>query len=763
MRPTPTSDVSPFWNPRVRATLLESVGVLDALLKETFPGSTVVVLDRFVGFRAHRDQFVLLVEAFGGQRPGSHVVKIGQVKDVDTELEAWKSCAGEVTAGVFLPVEAGKARPRRAAAGGPRLKTLLYPEAAKQMHTETTMSLHAAALQAVIGERPAVASVCSALRAIYAEAARRFYVPARPSSPADKGYVLDVPKLDEGLDCWYGRKGQAAELMAVRLVAGSILEHNRGPGCFLSPVVYLRYVREHFRPDGSVPIAGSPHLPAAALTDVVPEMARGRAHGDLHDRNVVVGVDGLDVPFVRVYDHENMGPDNLIGWDFVKMEFEFKIRAYERILKPLSVEELVKLVQLVEIELAELVERYYREGKWPEIDKDGPPTARRLDKLVLQVAPKLDVWRRGELVLRLQRLAAIILSVRHCAADYLGSGLGRPRRWLEEYYFLLAAYCVQAGRFENPDRRERLAGFVAAGVAAARLSWPRKRFDLERHVLGLDGGEPAVRTADAALALPVVWHDNVLEAARAWARGGAAGEAVQLLRELHARYPRAPRVLRELAFACRQAGLAEEELRVDEQLRALHKPEELLDEEALMEHGKQPKKRGVAAFLSKAGRADLMLAFEHFEQAAVWYERAYGRRSGHYPGVNLATMRLLMAAIDRHFRRSTAKERLKEARGLAAGLFERQHDWPKTEPDDDVWHAASRGECLTILGEFDAAFAEYDYARHLPSCKDTHRRIMGKQLRLLLEAYRLLGQPPPTGMTSLADQLDPEPPAPSPS
>ena len=75
---------------------------------------------------------------------------------------------------------------------------------------------------------------------------------------------------------------------------------------------------------------------------------------------------------------------------------------------------------------------------------------------------------------REQRLLTILLMIRRMASDQLGESHGRPNDWLEEYYFLLACYGTYTGRFENLQMRERHGALISAGVATARLSWPRR-------------------------------------------------------------------------------------------------------------------------------------------------------------------------------------------------------------------------------------------------------------------------------------------------
>src|SRR5205807_2181974 len=67
---------------------------------------------------------------------------------------------------------------------------------------------------------------------------------------------------------------------------------------------------------------------APPVSELVPGMLRGPAHGDLHGRNVIVGRVRDRVLWPAVFDYEDMSDCNLVGWDFVKLETELKVRAY---------------------------------------------------------------------------------------------------------------------------------------------------------------------------------------------------------------------------------------------------------------------------------------------------------------------------------------------------------------------------------------------------------------------------------------------------
>src|SRR5207248_1022955 len=52
----------------------------------------------------------------------------------------------------------------------------------------------------------------------------------------------------------------------------------------------------------------------------------GCSDGDLHGRNVLVSVLDDDVTLPAVFDYSDMGLANLVGWDFIKLETELKVR-----------------------------------------------------------------------------------------------------------------------------------------------------------------------------------------------------------------------------------------------------------------------------------------------------------------------------------------------------------------------------------------------------------------------------------------------------
>ena len=121
--------------------------------------------------------------------------------------------------------------------------------------------------------------------------------------------LLAWKKFETWLDEWKdeiapGRSAQLDRLRTRREVLG-MLSYQRND--LIDPVDFLRSVAE--------------------CPETCPLLLWGCSHGDLHGHNVLLSELQNDVDLPAVVDFGDMSLDNLVGWDFVKLETELKARA----------------------------------------------------------------------------------------------------------------------------------------------------------------------------------------------------------------------------------------------------------------------------------------------------------------------------------------------------------------------------------------------------------------------------------------------------
>ena len=427
---------------------------LNELLALTFPGASVVVKDQVLGCRRKKDLFILVVEAFDNDvdQVGPFVVKIGTKDRLEKEIRGWNRCrpSGLKHDLVFLSLRIGSAR----TFDDRTWMSLVYGDAQQFLGVTATVTFEEAALACVRSGIPKTLSISVVINELFERIGHLLYSQGFVDNPAHPKFAFDLPKLDQGLKRWETDPSCQAARRDVNALAASGVEQ------FLDPVDYLRYLQAYVpwqsteqeeadakqTPAPTTETADPLVMPRPKVTDVIPRMLRGCAHGDLHGRNILVGIVRDQAMWPTVFDYEDMSPRNLIGWDFVKLETELKIRAYVDLFGGTAAGKYIQQVQRFEIDLSLLTEECHRNRSWPEVG--APSTAE-------------------------ERLRGILLLIRRMAAQHLGANHGRPNDWLEEYYFLMACYGVFTGRFENLQPRERIGTLLSAGVATGRLSWPR--------------------------------------------------------------------------------------------------------------------------------------------------------------------------------------------------------------------------------------------------------------------------------------------------
>lgn len=413
-------------------------------LKKVLPNAEIiVVLDQYTGFRARDDQFILLVEVDDPECGGRYVIKLGTEDQLQKEFRAWIHCRphGLRNDLVFMTLTPHYSESRA-------LDALIYEDAEQFLGVEETTTLEDAFLRSVLVGSPTPVSVANVISQLYERVGHLLYNASYVDDPKRENYELCLGDVSSSLAHWEAPT-------PARRVREDLQKHaSQGRGEFRDPVDYFRFLAGCVVWPDLAGVEQGRQFPRQnqsraghSVSHWVPTLLRGSAHGDLHGRNVLVGVIRSSAVWPAVFDYEHMGVNNLLGWDFVKLETELKMRAFPNVPGGKALKEYIQNLQDFEITLAEQTEESRRRSTWPESLEDDTP--------------------RG-------RLLYLVQWIRRQAAFHLGQDRGRPRDWIDEYYFLLACYGVNVVRFQNLTDRERIGAFLSAGVATARFLWNRE-------------------------------------------------------------------------------------------------------------------------------------------------------------------------------------------------------------------------------------------------------------------------------------------------
>jgi hypothetical protein len=394
---------------------------IERILARAFENATnLIIHEQYLGFRFKKGEYILRVEVNDANRPGNYVIKINDERSLEAELEAWTRCRPDTLRHdlVFMTLDAVPD-----ASGKPC--ALIYQDAHQFIGVDRTASLEEAFLASVCHGSPTPESVANIFTELFARVGHLLYRGACPVEPSGKRFFLkpNTP-VEQAVQPW----NEPGEPRNARRIALALQ-----PKEMLDPVNFLEFIA-HQLETGKKP------------KDFIPRMLRGLAHGDLHGRNILVGLVDDEAHWPAVYDYEDMARDHWVGWDFAKLETELKIRAYPLVFANRKLLDFASAVYDFETSLGEATERHRRERPWP-----------------------LPAGQSAE-----ERLRNLLLCLRKLAGHHLGDAHGRPGEWLEECYFLLGSYGVHAGKFTNLTERELAGAFMSAGVGFYRFSYSRQ-------------------------------------------------------------------------------------------------------------------------------------------------------------------------------------------------------------------------------------------------------------------------------------------------
>ncbi len=426
-------------------------------LQSLWPKADVFVHDSFVGYRPDpKNKLVLAVEVQNGESISRHVVKIGSQKQVGSDIDGWNLCGLRGQSRILVPIQ-GVDLPKDQD-GNERL-AVIYQDAYQYYNNYTIdqrpVQLETAVLDRLLGGGPSVESIERVLRQIYADLYFALYQRSEPK-PCE-AVEFYSKKLDPTWDLWGQGELHRDRERLVWLFCGNENPNALLPPKYIDPIHYVQW----------------------ALKDKVrlPKTLVGKAHGDLHALNILVGIHRGEAEYASIYDYGHMKPKNVVCWDSVKMETELTVRM------------LVALYARPEVQ---------EELRKPEtllpLDNDQPDReniarqcqfAAAFERLLINHsrfdAPAKDRYGREEpLDIRvkspfLRDALKIILRIRREAFLLLGVHQSRHNDdWKQEYLFAQAAYAANVAKFENYLQNERRFALVAGGIALSELESARE-------------------------------------------------------------------------------------------------------------------------------------------------------------------------------------------------------------------------------------------------------------------------------------------------
>jgi hypothetical protein len=726
-------------------------------LKRCFPDAEgVIVLDWLTGYRPKLHLHCLLVEIVENSAEGEslptrrgHIVKVQTVlppefrpptrteskageespaapsegtppkkelREIEKEWEGYsRSCPPGMDADSVL----ASLKPLY---DGEELVGLLYGDVTSILGASRITTLEDGFMSAIRFGTPTAESLEAAIRRIFGVLSERFYHQSYTETDpdkviGDKSWLCE--KLVKYLDRWndrpndvianrrgdlyqlpsdakpieqhdYIRLGYRREALAVidPMEALAVFDPMIGQSVydtFIDPIDYLR-----------------PVFSEKAASGQAPRMRIGTAHGDLHGRNAMIGLIEDEVGSIGIFDFEDVDPDNLLVWDFVKLETETKIRAYPIVFGQLKLDRFVKSVHEFEVGMAKQTESFNEIGQWPAI------------------AESMSIEQ--------QRLLTLIRTIRAEAFRCLGRRLQRRHEWLEEYYFGLACYGAQSMSFPNVEQFEEMGAYISAGTAAARLSIPwrqlpdqiaqakREAEAIIKESQSMDAAaieNLAMQCGTFHLKGPVISVHPKFLFASLLVRSTSSQHleskkaAIRLLERLHIEYPHVLAIEQELLLALLETGLSENEAYAGAVLEKLSQRYVQPNTETLCRRARIYKDRGIDS-KDDASRTSLI------RLSRTIYEQAYQIAEEAYPGINVATLDYMLGEWQK-------------AQALAETILRNLTN------EADLWIDATRGEAYLLAGKSNEAKDAYTRLVQRPGIEARDVGSARKQIARLRE------------------------------
>jgi tetratricopeptide (TPR) repeat protein len=221
-------------------------------------------------------------------------------------------------------------------------------------------------------------------------------------------------------------------------------------------------------------------------------------------------------------------------------------------------------------------------------------------------------------------------------------------------------------------------------------------------------------------------------------------QAVELLKKLIVRYPFALVIGQELVLVLMESGDHEG---AEVWLQKFEMDFRNLDEEFLSRWGRLFKDRGdfhAALPWHSGGELNPALAEWYYRKSLEKYGQAYEIRKGHYPGINKATLLLILGSLKPADPGGVSWDKvLGECDDLAKKILESRQAWRSEQDDDvDVWFPATMGEGHLIRREWAEAAAHYRQALKSKKLTAFAKESMRRQVTRILMCFEKLGITP---------------------
>jgi len=673
---------------------------LSAELRLVFPAAgSIAVYDCFGGYsRDQQRKVVLGVEVCSRHSYNTHVVKIGSRSGVEEDYLGWTKCLlrHNVASRIFVSLEKRDLPDDRMA--------IIYQNAyrlfgsVEEAHGPQTVET--VAFWAVHDDKPDPISVERVIRQIYTDLHRWFYTfPRITLSPALRFYRR---RLRRAIGKWSSENWRLdLRRDMIWMLCGHDIPDSLEHIAYLDPCEYVGW---------------------ALKAEKIPQTLIGRSHGDLHGRNILVGVQRGEAEYPAVFDYGEMTASNVIAWDFVKLECELKVR----LLLPLY-EDVEARNTLLGMESRDVALHNAPEiGRQPTATMD-PRSLRahqlafafrfesvlaaltsRIHNLADPESPEPPGGRHITGNRKLDRAIAILLRIRQEAALFLGERQpqrGKRGLWRDEYYFALATYGVSSAKFDYKQVESAFA-LVSSGVAVAQMAQARAEIEsqiLYRKTLVPDKRRriqypyPSYRVPLARAHLS--WRKDHTE--------DGMRRAMERLRFAQRTFSYAVPLVQEYVLLLAEQGKYEEALHMLDPLEEIcigfH------DEETLCRIGRLCKELGDRA-LSDSPVAPARLnghsAWQWYQAALARYREAFhiSEDNNYYPGVNAATLALFVG--DRPESRRIAAKVLKICRAQDLSMF---------PLEECFWILVTQGEADLLLGRSEKAVTSYHEALSIVS------------------------------------------------